>query len=149
MQITERQKKRFWQRVSKASGCWSWGGSHNGDGYGQVWAAGKMRKAHRVMFFLSFGKLPKAVRHDCDNPGCLNPTHLLAGTQLDNIADRERRGRGSKGVSRPVAKVDPQKVREIRRLRPTTTLAKLAEKFDVSTATVCHVVSRRRWGHVA
>lgn len=54
-------------------------------------------KAHRVSYALANGTLPKAsvVRHTCDNPPCVNPAHLLAGTQKENMADRKARKRHS------------------------------------------------------
>lgn len=35
----------------------------------------------------------KVVRHSCDNPKCVNPKHLVLGTQLENMEDRKLRGR--------------------------------------------------------
>lgn len=35
----------------------------------------------------------KQINHHCDNPPCVRPDHLYVGTQLENIADRDRRGR--------------------------------------------------------
>lgn len=38
------------------------------------------------------------VLHTCDTPGCVRPSHLWLGTQLENIADRESKGRGRSGI---------------------------------------------------
>ena len=35
----------------------------------------------------------EVARHTCDNPICVNPDHLLPGTQRDNVDDMMRRGR--------------------------------------------------------
>lgn len=37
------------------------------------------------------------IRHTCDNPGCINPRHLLLGTHADNVQDRQNRNRQAKG----------------------------------------------------
>src|SRR5688572_33287595 len=68
-------------------------------GYGHVSFNGEVRRAHRVAYELAHGVAPGnlVVRHSCDTPACVNPDHLLLGTQLDNIADRNMRGRTAKG----------------------------------------------------
>jgi hypothetical protein len=35
----------------------------------------------------------RIVMHTCDNPGCCNPMHLVAGTQTDNMQDCLSKGR--------------------------------------------------------
>lgn len=83
--------------------CWNWTMSKVCIGYGRVGYLGKLRLAHRLSKYL-FGELteeqfnnPKVVvRHDCDNPSCINPHHLQIGTQSDNISDRTRKGRSAK-----------------------------------------------------
>jgi hypothetical protein len=86
---------RFWSRVDKGAGCWEWTGGKS-DGYGQLCDEyGRKVRAHRYSYTIHHGPIPsgRVVRHTCDNPGCVNPSHLLLGTQLDNAADRDVRGR--------------------------------------------------------
>lgn len=84
----------FLQHMPKGQ-CIEWGGTKDGHGYGTVQHNGKKWKAHRLAYFLAHGALrdDQVVRHDCDNPSCVNPAHLLSGTQAENVQDMVRRGR--------------------------------------------------------
>lgn len=53
----------------------------------------KTISAHRLAFKQANGYLPKVVMHSCDTPTCVNPEHLVGGTQSDNIKDCSRKGR--------------------------------------------------------
>ena len=58
------------------------------------WLDGRMQLAHRVSYEMQFGPLAEmCVLHTCDTPLCVNPSHLTAGTQLDNIADMHAKHR--------------------------------------------------------
>ena len=79
--------------------------------------------------------------HSCDNPSCINPRHLRWGTAAENTADMVRRGR----AARPNARLTPDDVREIRRLRGVELGQEVARRFGISPATVSEIQLRRRW----
>jgi HNH endonuclease len=90
-----RKQKSFWDRVDKSGNCWLWLDGTNEDGYGTLRFNGKMEKAHRISWMLTHGPIRKGIKicHDCDNPPCVRPSHLFAGTDQDNAKDRHKKGR--------------------------------------------------------
>lgn len=98
---TETLKKRLWSKIGKTpSGCWNWTGTASKKGhdlYGKI-RLPKTRivaRTHQVAYHLVNGPIPadRLVRHTCDNPKCCNPTHLILGTQADNMRDAKERKR--------------------------------------------------------
>ena len=74
--------------------CWDWLAAKHRDGYGQFGVGAAVMLAHRVSYLIHKGLLPpKYLRHTCDNPRCVNPAHLMPGTQKQNMEDRKRRQR--------------------------------------------------------
>jgi len=87
---------RFSSFFTTSDGCWAWKGCVNSEGYGQVMFRGKNIRAHRVSWVIHHRKpIPRGmvVMHTCDNPGCVNPAHLVLGTHKDNALDRKQKGR--------------------------------------------------------
>ncbi len=92
--------QKFWAKVIPAAqgACWIWSDKPDEDGYGRLSIKGVAKpRAHRLSAALFLRDYDEAlvVRHTCDNPICCNPAHLVMGTQAENIADREARGRGN------------------------------------------------------
>lgn len=91
--------ERFWPKVDRRSEneCWHWKGSLS-RGYGQMSASRRglaPLRAHRVAYELANGPISDGlvVRHKCDNPKCVNPSHLEVGSQRENALDMVARGR--------------------------------------------------------
>jgi len=74
--------------------CWEWPGNRDAKGYGYVFGK-QLRRTHRVMYELMYGPIPEGmlVCHRCDNPSCMNPSHLFLGTSADNNRDCVAKGR--------------------------------------------------------
>lgn len=94
---------RFMARVHKTEGCWLWTGRRNEQGYGLFHHARKQHRAHRWIYEATKGPVPegKYVCHTCDNPSCVRPTHLWAGTPQDNALDMVRKNRHARKGGRP------------------------------------------------
>jgi len=78
---SEKDLQRFWSKVRKSpspDGCWLWIGTYNSQGYGAIRWNGRYASARRVIWELTYGSEPsgKRVHNHCDNPQCVNPTHL-------------------------------------------------------------------------
>lgn len=77
-------------------------------------------------------------------------SHLRAGTQLENIADRESKGRGSRvsGDAHHLAKLSAAQIPAIRALYPSLTLAELGRRHGVSYRAIQSVITGRTWAHI-
>lgn len=137
--------------------CIVWTGTTNRNGYGVIGigskANGTNRTAlvHRVSYEEQTGeKLGRRVlRHRCDNPPCFKLSHLLPGTQTENIADMVERNRQPLGEKSGTAKITADTVAKIRaRVAAGESRSSVARSVEISRSQVSMIASRKRWPHV-
>ena len=120
--------------------------------------SGKAELLHRVVYCqvngIAIGQIKGlVVRHACDNARCIEPSHLLLGTQADNVRDMMERGRQRYtpfvrliGPNNPNAKLNYEKAKAIRAARANGAKHKeLAQAFGVSEALISLVLSGKSW----
>ena len=127
-----------------------------GAGYAHITYKGKLQLAHRVAY-CEARQIPithlkgSVVRHTCDNPRCINPQHLLIGTQQDNVADRKERGRCAKGQTNSKTKLTIENVLEIRRRYVARCKVNggcaLGREFGVRDSTISRLIDGTNWQH--
>lgn len=139
-------------KVNPETGCWEWTASKNSNGYGQLMVDKRPIGAHRISYQLHRGPIFDGMHvcHHCDNRIYINPEHLFLGTNDDNMADRDAKGRGVifRGEGHGSAKLTEADVRAIRAAKGLTQ-RQLAEIYGVSGKHICLVRNGKSWAHVA
>lgn len=175
------QVKKFWSYVDQSDGadaCWLWLGQRARYGYGMFYVdKRKQARANRIAWFLANGPIPDGlvIAHTCDQPSCTNPAHLVAITQLENIKDRDAKGRGYRGPNAPKweprenpwkalnlqnrargerahrSRLTADQVREIRQRYAAGEKGQeaLAREYGVHKNAVWMIVHRKSWQHIA
>lgn len=149
-------------------------GGSNGKNYRSTLVAERLHGevyAHRNAWIRAHAGQPipagMFICHRCDNPPCIEPTHLFLGSRIDNMRDASQKGRlvgntRAQGTLSPASKLTEDQVREIRtrygpprgkgrrseHIGKVTTIA-LATEYGVDVALIGRIVNRLRWTHVA
>lgn len=153
MILTEKDKARFWSKVDRKgpTECWEWTAAKHKFGHGVFNLQGLMQKAHRISAHIAGMEIKGLfVCHHCDNPSCVNPNHLFAGSNVDNTTDRHLKGRSAKGQRIGKSKLDTQTVQAIRRLYASGkwTQIQLADQFGIEQSGISNIINRKAWAHV-
>jgi len=135
---------RFWAKVDKtnsADDCWEWiAGKHLG--YGRMNVKGTIMGSHRYSYQLHNGPIPAGlvVRHKCDNPSCVNPSHLELGTKADNNRDRHSRNRSAS---------DKLTVQQAHDIKYVLRHCEAMRKYPfVSQTTITRIRTNKIWKHI-
>lgn len=178
-------RERFERKVSKhgpipthrpeLGPCWLWLGSRKPSGHGQISSGGpnaRLVGAHRVSYELAVGPVAPdmEVCHHCDNPPCVNPTHLFVGTHADNMRDMAEKGRSgpanrpermargdrhgsrlhperlARGARVGGAKLTDDDVRAIR--SSTLSQRRLAAQYGVDRRSISFIRQGKTWSHL-
>jgi len=154
--------------------CFNWPKSINVQtGYGQINIASdlhaKIRSTHRLSYLIFNGQVAEneVVRHTCDNRACVNPHHLVKGSQKDNILDMWARNRQQdysnclkgdenpsrsrpdcvpKGESHGQSKLKPEEILCIRASNESH--ASLGRKYKVKPETISAARAGKTWKHL-
>lgn len=122
----------------------------SGFGYPRIKLNGKRKSIARHIVFRRHGELDDktVTRHTCDHPWCVNPDHLLMGTQRDNMQDATDRNRYAcvKGELNGRCKLTESDVSAIRSSIDSCNM--LASHYGVSKSTIYHVKKSRTWSHI-
>lgn len=127
-------------------GCWLWIKATTRGGYAHI-KQPLSRKVARVARLVLEGKIgslsPTLVAcHSCDNPACVNPDHLFAGTQAMNVADCVKKGRRRSPLpNTKTAKISPEDRTRIRHLYERGIAQKtIAKRYKISQSRVSQIV---------
>ncbi len=146
--------ERLAERTISDGECIIWQGATAGKfKYGQIKVNGRMRYCHRLSYQLNKGDIPAGmlVMHTCDRPACINPEHLVLGTQKNNMDDMRLKGRepSNKGEQNGRSILTAADVDEIRstykRYCRKFGAPPLAKRYGVGTQAILDIIRGKNW----
>lgn len=151
---------RFWEKVNRdgpvhpelGTACFEWTGARSNEGgYGKLYVDGREYRAHRISFWLAWGRWPVPMAmHKCDNRLCVRVEHLVEGTHDQNMRDMVEKSRaarrGNRGEASSSAKITEFAAFEIRRLSSRGwSQRRLAFKFKITQAQIWKILNGKAW----
>ena len=131
---------------SDTEDCWEWNGAVS-KGIGMFRYDDRMQPAARVAWMLFHGDIPSGLHvcHTCDNPKCVNLSHLFLGTRSDNMRDKINKGRGNnpQGERHYNAKITSDIALDIR--YSSLPVKELSLKYGISLSHAYEIRNGRKW----
>jgi len=150
-------REKFWEKVDLWFGisdedCWEWTASKNEFGYGRF-TIGAKTLASQSSWILNRGEIPEelCVCHTCDNPACVNPSHLFLGAHIENVRDMHAKGRhySAPGESNANAALTNDIVLKIRRMADDgVRQIEISKELGIADYQVSRIALRKSWKHV-
>jgi hypothetical protein len=133
--------------IDPESQCWLWTASKNNSGYGGFRVGSKIFRAHRFSYEYFNGPLNSNLEicHNCDNKGCVNPTHLRQDTKSSNTIDKIYKKNHCNQV------LSVEEVIEIKKAQKNYyrgQVKDLAHFYKVSDRTISYIKQGKRWSHI-
>jgi hypothetical protein len=118
-------------------------------GYLEFRRGNRRYKIHRLLAecFIPNATSKKSVCHYDDNKLNIKLTNLYWCDQKDNMADREKNGKGNRGEKHGMSKLTRKQVREIRSKYKDHTAKEIAPNYGITPAYIYQLTSRDRWRH--
>lgn len=114
--------------------------------YGAVHIGARSFNASHLMCLFAHGEPNGESRHalhSCDNPPCVNPSHLRWATHKDNMNDMTLRGRRARGSQHKNAVLTEKQVVAIR--QDNRTAAAVAREYGCAPKSVSRIRTRETW----
>jgi len=148
---------RFLSRIDQKSSdeCWPWLGGTTPSNRGMMRVDGQQTNVYRISFRIFCGEIEanKVIMHKCDNPNCVNPSHLIKGTQQDNVNDMYAKNRqrhtpsiGSNNGRAVLNEINVKDIKDL--LRQGYSQSEIARMYEVTPRTICAINAGTLWAHV-
>lgn len=173
LRCTPRKKSIVWSQVwtrllkhtiRDEDGCLIWTGAMHDNGYGNSSLRGIPMSAHRVSYMVKNKThiIPSEIdgertniRHICNKPLCIEPTHLEIGTlSQNNFQDKIKNNTIMRGEKHHAASISKEKASEIKLSKRKrgdddyVTQRSRSIRFNVSLDLVKSIDCGKSWAHI-
>lgn len=143
MSIEDYVNNKLKRAITTSNGCIEWPGPYLGKGkrYGCVNYNYTRQLAHRVVYIMNYGEIPKGkeLHHTCKNGKCVNPLHLEAVLHSTNIA-RSNEYASKNKLSYSIADAIRKEYE-----KGETNHRSLAKKYGVHKSTITRLLAKEAW----